>query len=146
MPRTFLYQCSDCGGVFRYMHMSADDLGPEVCEVCEAPFEGEPELPNPAMGGSAIGRSVAQVQAEMERTKYTPDGAVAEAGATDMRDNLRPGDVVRKPVQNIVTQVAADMGHSLWGGANASQYISQAKAGGPIANPALTAIQGGRGR
>jgi hypothetical protein len=140
MPISRTYRCPFCSGSFRFLHMTREEPPPSQCQLCEATFEDGPEeqLPLPGIrpsdsSGNAMAQSVAQVQKELERTVYTPSGDVARAGLTNFRDRLKPGDVVARPVNNIVTQVAAEIGQQPWGGASVSSLITSSRSG-PAAN------------
>lgn len=131
MPIERTYACPDCGGRFRFLHMTRDEPAPAECELCGASFADEPtaELPAVHVGGSAISRSVDQVYAQLEQPRYDPEGNLVAKGVTNLRDGLRPGDVAAMPVSNAVTQAVDASGGSPWGGADVTGYVAQSKAG-----------------
>jgi DNA-directed RNA polymerase subunit RPC12/RpoP len=151
MPISRTYLCEFCGANFKFLHMTRDEPGPDQCPKCGVVFPEEPEegLALPAVGGSAIGKSVAMVQQSLEAPKYDGAGNFVAKGVTNMNDGLRPGEVAAKPVENIVTQFQRKMGGASWSGGNTSEYIQMSKSGpaaGAGGNLALSAIQANRGR
>ncbi len=146
MPISRTYACDFCGGLFKFLHMTRDEPPPSYCDLCGAIFEEEPEaeLPAPAIGGSAIGKSVDQVHRQLEAPGYDSNGNVVRAGITNMNDRLRPGDVAAKPIENIVTQFQKEMGSQPWSGATTSEYLQMSRTGpaaGTGGNIALAALQ-----
>ena len=145
MPISRTYECPDCGGRFRFLHMTRDEPPPAACELCHASFDEVPEaeLAMPALGGSALARSVDMVVAQAEGPVRDNTGAAIAPGL-QLRDNLRTGEVAVRQVQNPVTQYMAETGTQVWQGASTSAYVQQANAGGRPDNVALRAIQGSR--
>lgn len=124
MPVVRTYQCPECEGQFKFMHMTRDEPPPAHCDICKA-FMGavEPELAAPAIGGSAIAKSVDQVYSSMEQTM----------GITNLNDGLRDGDtagVKRALPNNEITRVAAQVGHEFWQGHSTAGFVADAKKGG----------------
>ena len=146
MPISRTYECPDCGGRFRFLHMTRDEPPPSVCELCNAVFGDTPqaELPLPALGGSALARSVDMVAAQAEGPVRDSAGEAIAPGI-QLRDNVRTGEVAARQVHNPVTQFMAETGTQVWQGAATSAYVKQANAGGRPDNPALRAIQGSKG-
>jgi hypothetical protein len=139
VPVSRVYKCPDCEGTFRFLHMTREEPPPEHCELCGNYMGEEPEeeLAAPAIGGSALSKSVEAVYRTQER----------ERGITDMRDALRPGDVAGREVRNSVTEFAAQAGMTYWQGGAPQEYISQSRQGPQAASTGasvLKAIQGGR--
>ncbi|HXJ94220.1 MAG TPA: zinc ribbon domain-containing protein [Terriglobia bacterium] len=143
MPIMRTYQCPDCGGRFRFLHMTSDEPAPQECEICHS-YMGdspEPELSTPHFrpsesAGARMSQSVDLVQRDMEAR-----------GITDFKDGLREGDVAAKPVHNPVTEQIAQMeaaGASMWqsGGGGFRAADSNPNLDG---RPALSAITRGLG-
>lgn len=78
MPVLFDYECDACGARFEHLKMSASEPDPE-CPGCEALTR---KLPPAVNIGTNKGRAVDIAQAEVEKM-----------GFTNMKDNLREGDV-----------------------------------------------------
>ena len=79
MPVVFDYVCDECGtSIKNYLKMSRDDPDPE-CPGCSAISQRLPPVVNI---GTNKGRAVDIAQREAE-----------DHGFTDMRDNLREGDI-----------------------------------------------------
>ena len=138
MPIERTYACPDCGGQFRFLHMTRQELPPDNCDLCGSDMTGEePQLPRVNIGGSAIVKSVDQVYKHHE----------ASTGHTDMKDGLREGDaaaVTRMP-NNDVTRFAASSGHNFWqgnvGGMSTEQLKADARPGAKIQRGVLEKMQ-----
>jgi hypothetical protein len=99
-------------------------------------FDVEPELPKINIGGSNLSKSVDQ----------TYKLAESSLGVTDLKDSLREGEPAAKVPVNTVTRVAAQMGHSFWGGSSASlgnttDMIAASRGAAKPSATALAAIQ-----
>jgi hypothetical protein len=81
--------------------------------------DAQPELPQVNIGGSATDRAVKLVYNQLEQTQ----------GITDLKDNLREGDVAAPSSlpRNPVTQFAAETGHQYFQGSSVS--VPEAMAG-----------------
>ena len=101
-------RCPDCGIVFR---VAQEEGFPNFCPSCGT----DQRVPDPSfvptqlnIGGGAMARSVDSTYRQME------DASIARAEMagdpslkiTNLRDNLREGEVAAMPVNNIVTQTA----------------------------------------
>ena len=92
-------------------------------------------LPKIAIGGSALARSVdTSVRDYMEATqRHARENGLPGGGITDMKDNLREGDIAVASVNNIVTKTQQDIAAS--GGAqgpwqgNVQDHIASTKVG-----------------
>ena len=154
MAKLRTYQCDACEGKFDFMHHPSDEPPPSFCPLCGVSFLEEPQVALPSklnMGGSADARSVDMVynQLETESAARAEEAGDPSLKITDMKDNLREGDVaVARPMpNNAVTQYAEQTGHSFWQGGNANIQASIASAksgGGDGAHHALEAIQKSR--
>lgn len=136
MPVMRTYRCPDCGGVFEFLHMSRNEPPPDNCELCQSSMQAVPELPKVNIGGSNISKAVDMTYAAAEES----------LGVTDLKDNLREGDIAAKVPNNPVTQVAAQIGHNFWGGGGgvlgaAPDLIAAAKQTAGPSIDALSSIQ-----
>lgn len=132
MPIMRTYECPDCNGRFRFLHMTRQEPPPAECELCGADMGGAPEpaLAAPAIGGSAIARSVDKIWNDASKN-----------GVGNMRDGLREGDVAAPRVSNPVTQYAEQVGHQYFqGGAGAGVRMPT----DPNVSNVMTMIQGNR--
>lgn len=107
MPVMRTYECPDCEGRFRFLHMTRNEPPPAACELCGADMGGAPEpaLAAPAIGGSPIARSVDKIWNDASKN-----------GVSNMRDGLREGDTAGVRVSNPVTQYADQVGHKYFQG------------------------------
>jgi hypothetical protein len=78
MPVLFDYECGDCGARFEHLKMNREEPDPE-CQACLVIARKMPPRVNI---GTNRGRAVDIAQAEVEAQ-----------GFTNMKDNLREGDV-----------------------------------------------------
>ncbi len=151
------YRCPDCGGTFRHYHFKRDDPPPEVCELCHGYMGEEPQ---PELSAPAISSGHPKTVREAVDSVYRQ--AEQFGGVTNMKDNLREGEVAAMPGSlgkgNPVQQVMQDSGFNPWGGGAAFGNAGVPGAGAaasPISGlapsphpsmggrPALRAIQGG---
>lgn len=153
MAKLRTYQCDACEGKFEFMHHPSDEPPPAFCPLCGVSFAEEPEavMPNRLnYGGSNEARSVDMTYRQLEADSAARAEAAGDPSLkiTDLKDNLREGDVAAKPsINNAVTQYAEQTGHSFWqgGDANIQASIAAAKAGGGGgASMALEGIQKAR--
>lgn len=111
MPITRVYQCPDCEAVFRELHMTRDEPPPSFCPKCGINLDDiKPELPSVNIGGSNMSKSIDQTYRAMENSP---------AKLTDMRSNLRMGDVAAPPLPASAQRLAAvqkEMGGGWVGG------------------------------
>ena len=112
MPVMFDYECGDCGSRFEHLKMSRDEPDPE-CPGCKAISQ---KLPPSVSIGTNKGRAVDIAQAEVEAQ-----------GFTNMRDNLREGDIAA-PRLAAPLQKAVD---NFWSGGQT--ILGQAKQGAALA-------------
>lgn len=124
MPISRTYGCPDCGGTFRFLHMTREEGPPLNCSICNGYMgeDAEPELSAPKYVGTPLAQSVDKVYRDLEKS----------TGVTNLRDNIRPGESAMAQVRNTVTEVADSMGHSYWGG-DIGSHIAASKEG-PSAN------------
>ena len=112
MPVLFDYECGDCGTAFEHLKMSRDEPDPE-CPGCAALAR---KLPPSVNIGTNKGRAMDIAQAEVENM-----------GFTNMKDNLREGDIAA-PSLAPPLQRAVD---NFWRGGDT--VLAQAKQGAAIA-------------
>jgi len=126
---------------------------PKFCPYCGASDDSD-DAPIPSqlnIGGSAVARSVDKMYRDTEASSAMRAEMVGDNSLkiTNMRDNLREGDVAAMPVNNMVTQYAEEM-HKAVGfnyfQANVSDHVAAAKMGQErtTGQKALAAIQGGK--
>lgn len=125
----FDYECGDCGARFEHLKMSRDEPDPE-CPGCAALARKMPPL---VSIGTNKGRAVDIAQAEVE-----------SMGFTNMKDNLREGDVaapnLSPPMQAAVKNFWGGGAVPALGGKNMLAVGRAALAEGGGANP-LTQLQ-----
>lgn len=131
MPIMRTYECPDCEGRFRFLHMTRQEPPPAACELCGAAMgSAEPALAAPAIGGSAIARSVDKIWNDASKN-----------GVGNMKDNLRDGDTAAPRISNPVTQYADQVGHQYFqGGGSAPMRMPT----DPNVSNVMTMIQGNR--
>src|ERR1700687_2230398 len=131
----YTIRCPTCGGKFSVI---SEEM-PNFCMLCGAADDSD-DAPVPTqmnIGGSAIARSVNQMYKDAEtssayRAEMAGDPALK---ITNMRDNLREGDVAAMPVNNAVTQYADEahrhLGFNMWqgGGTDIAGHIQMAQSG-----------------
>lgn len=146
----YTIRCPTCGGKFSVV---SDDM-PKFCMLCGAADGADDDFVPTQMniGGSAIARSVDKMYRDAEASSEVRAEMAGDPSLkiTNMRDNLREGDVAAMPVNNAVTQYADEM-HKAVGfnyfQANVSDHVAAAKMGAErtTGQKALAAIQGGIG-
>lgn len=106
MAWRYTVRCPDCGEKWSVV---ADRL-PDYCQSCGAYVGSDPDfVPSQLnIGGSAIAKAADQAYRDLE---------ASPAGITNLKDNLREGDVAAKPVQP------------------SAQYVEQVKQLAPDFNP-----------
>lgn len=111
------YGCADCGAEVEILQ-TAEEGPPAECPACGGAPRPEPIPTGMRIGGSAVARSVDQTYRALEESSAARAEEAGEPALkiTDLRDNLREGDVAAVSVRNEVTQVAEAMGHEYWGG------------------------------
>lgn len=154
MPVTRTYQCPDCEGTFSFLHLKSDEPPPDYCAKCGAWMGEEPEpMPSAPFISKPQNKAGDVVYRQMEkdsaaRAEMTGDPTLK---LTDLKDNLRAGDVAAKtsvnnPVSNYMEAARAEGADYGWGAGNVAGYIGAAKQG-PVRDTgarALAAIQGGK--
>jgi len=112
MAKYIHYRCDSCGGTFKYLHATSDDLGPTHCGLCGAvvidgddPFQ-ETFVPQaPVIRKSTYAKSVDQTYRAMEAASIqraeeaadmlgVPKAEMSDIKITNMRDpsEMREGD------------------------------------------------------
>lgn len=150
------YGCEECSAQFE-MFQTSDEGPPKFCPQCGAEFDpdADPIPSRIAIGGSAIAKSTDLTYRQLEDSSAA---RAAELGApslkiTDLRDNLREGDVAAKgPPDNVITRFdreAVAQGRkpmTAWGGGFATPGARVAApiqgAGGNFVGPGHIALQG----
>lgn len=146
-------RCTDCGDSFRH---DGDEF-PNFCPICGA----DQRVPDPDFVPSQVNIGTIKGKIVDKTFRDYSDATIAHAEqmgdpslkVTDMKDNLREGDVAAKVPQpsQQYQQITADMqgagfGHAP-GGIGVADALALAKAGqrSGTGAAALKAIQGGRG-
>ena len=154
MARTkYTIRCATCGEKWSVI----SDSMPAFCIKCGAADDSD-SMPVPTqvnIGGSAIARSVDKMYRDTEASSAVRAEMAGDPSLkiTNMRDNLREGDVAAMPVNNAVTQYA-DMAHKEMGfnyfqasgQTDIAQTLQLVQNGQErtTGQKALSAIQGGR--
>jgi hypothetical protein len=144
----YTLRCQTCAGKFSVI---ADDM-PKFCILCGAADDCD-DAPVPTqlnIGGSAMARSVNQMYKDAEESSAYRAEMAGDSSLkiTNMRDNLREGDVAAMPVNNAVSQYADEahrhLGFNYFQG-NVSEHVQAAQTGRErtTGRVALEAIQGG---
>lgn len=147
MPVTRTYGCPDCGNTFSFLHLNADEPPPDYCAKCGS-FMGDDPTPLPA-APAIIGpkaKSIDETYRQLEESSAARAEAAGDPSLkiTDLKDNLREGDVAAVAPNNPVTQYAAESGHQFFQGQTVGAYVHDAQ-NGPARSTgavALEAIQG----
>jgi hypothetical protein len=114
MAKLVTYRCPDCEGEFDFLHHPSDEPPPERCQLCNA-YMGDQPQKAPVLVlkiGTAKGKVPDKLYRDMEESSRVRAQQAAEmAGVsesemsaikiTDMKDNLRQGDVAAKPSVDI---------------------------------------------
>lgn len=154
MPTSKRYKCPECSGVFDYLHHPSIEADPvRFCPRCgwdaAAEANGElaagltQEITAPHIQNAVIVKAVEQTYKGMEDASRHNMYAAREAGLdadearslqiTDLKDNLREGDVAAMPIQNEVTRTMEQAPGMGWGGggnpAAAAEYAAAAHTG-----------------
>lgn len=163
MPVTRTLRCPDCSMTFPWLFLERDESdSPAHCPRCGNYMGDDPQqLPGGFSIGTQKGRSVDAVYRDIEASSAARAEMAGDASlkVTNMRDNLREGDVAAMPPQpskEYQTQVAAAAemagGFQHWqqgamGAANTEQVLQLARAGQKDGTGAraLQAIQNARG-
>ena len=105
MPISRTYECPDCSGEFRFLHMRSDEPAPSFCALCGA-YMGVDPRPLPSMPHIASGSARspdatyrAMEEASAVRVSLAEAMLPAESGGdmgvmrvTDMKDRIDMGD------------------------------------------------------
>jgi len=117
MPIVRRYQCPDCEKEFTFMHMTKDEPTPEHCPNCGNFMGTEPiKLPSFAAIKSQKTKNADKTYRDMEagsevRAELAAEmtgGSKSDFSAmkiTDLKDNIRPGDVPAKLPSNPVSEM-----------------------------------------
>lgn len=158
--------CPSCSGEFDHFFMKSDDPYPRFCSLCgfdtQAPVgKGRRRkklaaMPSaPRIEGSGARKNVDGYYRAVEeggehRANVAESMGLSSEDArtlkvTDMRDNMREGDIAEKPVVNDVT-MAMDRINQIRPGsvgfqANGAQYSGEVQ-GGPFPNAGARTMQG----
>lgn len=158
MPISRKYVCPECQGAFTFMHHPVDEPPPRFCPLCAYDSHSE-DLPLPFIAGivaphvknrvivQAVDQTYRQMEAgadhqiqEAARMTGLDASEFANMKITDMKDNLREGDIAAVPVDNTVSRaMAAAPGITGFQGANAMGFAASAHTGSDAHAGAKTA-------
>lgn len=130
------------------MHMNSEEPPPSFCPGC-GEYMGEGPQPMPSMPniGTGKGRAADDAYRQMESASIARAEAAGDPALkiTNMKDNLREGDVAGIAPNNLVTQMAQEINGGNYFQANVSDQVALAQTGRERTNGsvALRAIQGG---
>ncbi len=117
VPRTIRYQCPDCEAEFTFMHHPSDEPPPDYCPKCGNFMGTEPiQLPSFINIKSQRTKNADKTYRDMETGSETRQQLAAEMTGldkadfnslkiTDLKDNLKPGDIVAKLPPNPVSEM-----------------------------------------
>lgn len=94
MPVTRSYRCTDCGTQFTHFHLGRDEPYPE-CPACP-----KAETPKPA---EWVPQGFAITTNRSRAIDYTQQMAETQFGLTNIKDNLRAGDVAAPSAPQMTT-------------------------------------------
>ena len=153
MAIKYKLQCPDCGQYWSVVLKQGEEL-PNYCAHCGAYVGGDPEfVPSKVTISTALGKSAdvtyrAMEQASEARAEMAGDPSLK---ITNIRDNLREGDVAAMPVNNAVTKYADEahnaFGFNMWQGSPQADLARANSGPGRQHNGSkvLSAIQSGKG-
>lgn len=114
MTKSVVYACPKCSGQFSYLHHPnpEQDPAPRFCPLCGFDTQADessglaPAITAPALM-SARTRSIDGHMTAMEESSYQHAAATGEPSLkmTDMRTNLREGDITAMPVNNDISRM-----------------------------------------
>lgn len=145
-------RCPDCGDTYT-VRIKDDSELPNFCPKCGS-FVGPDDpsfVPTQMNIGTIKGKVVDQTYRQVEASSLVRAEMAGDPSLkiTNMRDNLREGDVAAMPVNNAVTQYAdvakQEVGFDYWQ-ANVAENVAMAKSGPGrqySGSTALEAIQTG---
>lgn len=141
MPVIRTYRCPECLNTFEVFHESYKEGPPEACHACGTSFGGVALPPKINIGGSNVAKSVDQTWEMLSQDRYDPAGNLHK-GITNMKDNLRQGDVAAMPppVNNTVTQYARAAEQQF--GTNPIGFAAGGTVGTAPADPSSTGMIG----
>ena len=109
MPVSRTYECPDCSGRFRFLHMKSDEPPPSYCALCGNFMGGGPiERPTSAHIAKAIGKVGDQTYRQLETASDARIQMAAEITGqdasefndmklTNLKDNAQVGEVSAPP-------------------------------------------------
>jgi hypothetical protein len=164
MAKSRLFKCPYCS--HNFWHDLSLGPEPEVCPICNNTGEAEPEeikkIPEGFTGprlsserAKLVDKSYRQIEegsnqrAEIAKSMGLDDDSANAIKITNMRDNLREGDVAAMPVSNDITREIDSMGGAAKASLNIIQSIPGVRSGaahGPEPFAGLKAMEVVRGR
>lgn len=117
MPIVRRYECPDCHAEFKFMHMTKDESAPDYCPQCgNFMGTGPIELPSFINIKSQRTKNADKTYQDMETGSETRQQLAAEMTGldkadfnslkiTDLKDNLKPGDIAAKMPSNPVSEM-----------------------------------------
>lgn len=156
MPYKMTFRCPDCRHLFQCV-LAGSDEPPDHCPSCKSFVGIDPATyvpAAPAIGGSLAAKSADQVYRQLEDSSAVRAEAAGDPSlkVTNMRDNVKIGEVHAMPVNNEVSRTAEALREA---NGEKNAYYSETMAAtlqlantGPGitkgSNVGLKAIQGGR--
>lgn len=147
MAIKYTLQCPDCGDRFRVV-LEPNDPFPDFCPKCGAFCGTDPNfVPNKVNLTTALGRSgdITYRQLESDTARQAELSGDSSMKVTNLKDNLREGDVAAMPVNNAVTQYAEQAKQEVgfdYFQANTAQYVGDASAGPNARDTGVRALSG----
>lgn len=159
MPRLRKYDCSSCGKRFEILHATAAEPPPDFCPKCGAPSSDSVTEPLPLPSILSVktravdGHYRAMEEGSQHRANMAMEMGLSTEEAnqlkiTNLRDNVREGEISAMPVNNPVSQMMAAAPPGTVGyqpGVNGVQY-SGAVQSGPYPNAGAHTMQALRSR
>jgi len=106
MGVVYKLQCPDCGQQYRLKVENGEGL-PDFCPKCGSYVGGDPDfVPSKVTIRSALGKSGDQTYRMIEQSSEVRAQMAGDPSlkVTNIKDNLREGDVAAIPVKNAVTE------------------------------------------
>jgi len=138
MPISRTYECPDCQGSFRFLHMKSDEPPPPYCPLCGRYMSGVPEArpSSPSVSKSTIAKTTDRLHREMEdasAVRAALADSLLPAAAGDNAAALKLTDIPSSPMvpsSSTVTPMSSPVVQAMSGMTNGSGIVSPAVARG----------------